>query len=407
MNFWNGIGNGLMEIGSHKLRSALTLLSVLLGVAALVVVMGLLQGAFRGMEEAMIYYGGMNRVWVEATELPEHQEHLAALSHGNRMEDVALLATNAQRAKRIIPRVQFELEAVRFDKSAQVEVLGVLPAFAAQEDYPLARGRGLGEWDEQDRNRVAVIGAAVADALFAAHENPLGEWIRIEGVRFEVIGLNVRQARPEARDRYPNRKDNSLLIPLSTALALKNQENLTHLALDASTVEEVPFLVQTTLNLMRHAHRGLEDVEVRTNQEWFSRIQTIRKLFFIVGTAIGAISLLVGGIGIMNLMLASVNERIREIGIRKAVGAWGRDLFLQFLVESITLSVAGGLLGLWAGRSLIDYLSTGIASESPPVFDPTVAVTGFLFSVLLGVLAGLYPAWRAARMDPVHALRME
>jgi len=407
MNFWNGILNGLLEIWSHKLRSALTLLSVMLGVAALVVIMGLLQGAFRNMEEALLYYGGLTRIWVNEEPLPDEQRHLAALSKGRTMEDVEILENNTERAEKVVPWIEQRFEAKRKNFTIEANINAVRPTFFQAEDYQIETGRALGDLDLQRRSRVAVIGQEVVKALFPDTTQPLGKWIEIAGKDFKVVGVLEFYGRRDLRDRFLDRKNKTILLPLSTGQTEFNQTSLSMLAVDARSLDEVPFLVQTVMNLMHHAHRGLQDVEVKTNQEYFADWQNVRSLYTIVGAGIGAISLLVGGIGIMNLMLASVNERVREIGIRKAVGAWGSDLFIQFLVESVTLSVAGGFLGLWAGTSIIDYLANGIAAESPPVFNPTVALVGFTFSVLVGVLAGIYPAFRAARMDPVTALRQE
>jgi ABC-type antimicrobial peptide transport system permease subunit len=164
-------------------------------------------------------------------------------------------------------------------------------------------------------------------------------------------------------------------------------------------------ITERVTNILFQVHRGVEDFEVRTNEESLAAFQSTKRGFVLAGGAVGAISLLVSGIGIMNLMLASIHERVREIGLRKAIGAWGRDIFVQFLVEALTLGLLGGVFGVALGIGGIELLQ-GIGEFRPQLSVSSVGV-GFAFSVLVGLAAGVYPAFKASRLDPIDALRYD
>ena len=408
MNFLSGILNGLGEIRAHKLRSALTVVSVMLGVAALVVVMGLLIGIFRESNEGFQEYGGLERIHILPDELPENQRHLQARVRGNTLADARGVARIARDVAGVVPSWRDELDVRRGANTLRVTLEAVPVGFIRPPQWRVERGRSITPLDERQRERVAVIGSTVARTCFPRGEEPLGGRIVLRDQPFRVVGVLERYERDYRGQNLLEDKNKTVFIPLETGLALfAESPRLSEFKVDATSVEAVPRVLDQVVNILVQAHQGLRDVQGQSNLQFFEQFARIQQTFFVVGGLVGGISLLVGGIGIMNLMMASVNERIREVGIRKAVGAWPRDIFVQFLAEAITLSGLGGVAGLALGWLVIDLLGRFAASQSPPVFSLGVAAVGFVFSVGVGVVAGLYPAWRAARMAPVEALRYE
>jgi|GEM_PF-697282 ABC-type antimicrobial peptide transport system, permease component len=408
MNFLAGIFNGLAEIRAHKLRSALTILSVMLGVVALVVVMGMLYGIIEESNASISDFGGMTRLRVFPTELPESQQHLQSRQRPMLALDATVIADQTGDDALVGLWTEDRFEVSRGRDSIQAVVFGVTPGFFQQESYEVENGRAIGDLDVRDRLRVAVIGTAVAGRCFPRGPEAIGSWIRIKEEPFRVVGVLRHYERMYGDTNFLQEKNEVVCVPRTTAqMVLRASDAVESIVVDAADVTEVPLLAQVALNAVVQARGGLRDVTTQSNLEFFEQWQGIQLSFLAAGAAVGAVSLLVGGIGIMNLMMAAVNERIREVGLRKAIGAWPRDIFTQFVVEAITLSGLGGVAGLLLAWAVIDFLATHVSMDAPPLFSPGVATIGFGFSVFMGLVAGMYPAIRAARMDPVEALRCE
>ena len=276
---------------------------------------------------------------------------------------------------------------------------------ARLRNWPLARGRFLVNDDVKVAGKVCVVGQVVVDNLFSG-EDPLDKTIRVRNVPLRVVGvLSAKGA-----STFGTSQDDIVVVPYTTAMRrLFHLDNLRNVLVSAKTPEDVDRANTQITNLLRQRHRiasGAEDdFNVRTQAEFAQAADQSTRVFTLLLGGIASVSLLVGGIGIMNIMLVSVTERIREIGIRMALGARPNDILWQFLVEAVVLSLAGGALGIGLGFGVAQIAA--MFSSWPPVVSGISVALAFGFSLVVGVFFGLYPAFKASRMDPIQALRNE
>ena len=409
MNLSENIKIALRALAANKLRSALTMLGIIIGVGAVVALLSIGEGATASIT-SQVEGLGSNLVSVMPGRLFERDE---GNSENAKLyfSDYEALAANPTNMRLIAPSFQ-SLATIKFgDKSSQISVAGITPEYAEVRAYEMDKGRFIKTADRNLNSQVAVLGSQTASDLFG-RVDPLGQRIKINGNSFEVIGVLQ-----EKGSTGFGSADDIVLVPLETAYtklfgatAEADGERLLSAisisAVDSEKVDEV--LAQTTF-LLRKQHDlapGAEDDFTATSQNQFlTTLNTITTTMTIFLGAIAAISLLVGGIGIMNIMLVSVTERTREIGLRKAVGAKRRTILMQFLVETITLSVLGGLLGIALGGS-IAYIFTALDLIEATLSFNTIALA-FSFATAVGLFFGLYPAMRASRLRPIEALRYE
>jgi len=411
MHFLMGIWNGLGEIWSHKLRSLLTITCVMLGVASLVVITGFITGLFHFWEVWSQEYGGILKVSVSAVAPPEKQKHLAGLSEGRTLRDALIIEALARYARCVSPEIQAG-GTLRFGANHDdLSIAGATPGVLPIRKYEVVRGRFLTDLDIQRCAAVVVLGSSSVKNLFQRHEDPLGQVVAINGLPFTVVGLLKHYEMKTGEYNMLERKNQIAFIPLTAMQRRLGHTALTELNVEAHDIKDLAHLTDEINNILERTHRGVQDFKIFTGEEGMENFNSMRRSFFVVGGGVGLITLLVGGIGIMNLMLASINERVREIGIRKAVGAWTRDIFVQFLAEAVALSALGGVVGILLGVAVIRimrHVMGGGGSElSPPILSPEAVLLGFAFSVTVGIVAGLYPAFKAARLDPIEALRYE
>ena len=392
---------GARSLRLHKLRSSLSILGVVFGVAAVVAMSSVGEGA-RRETLAQIAALGIDTITVK----PQPAAPGAPLA--------TLPLATAESLRRVVPGVRAvaplrvaELAADAGGRTAPVIALGTTPAYGEAARLELAAGRFLADLDLSDRKRVAVLGASVVRTLFPL-QSPLGESVRLGGDWYRVIGILQERASPRARGAAIRARDlnRAVIVPLP-ALDLgasRQADGVDEIVFRVATPEAVVPAAGVAQALVRRTTGGTTP-EVVIPREILRQRERTQRVFNVVTGAVAAISLLVGGIGIMNIMLASVAERTREVGVRRALGARRRDVAAQFLVESTLLTVTGGLLGSVLG--LVGAVLIQAFAGWPTAVHPLMLVVALVVALGIGIGFGFYPAWHAAGLDPVEALRRE
>lgn len=430
---------GLREIFAHKFRSALSMLGIVLGVSSLIATMALTTGIERGTRTFMEQIGGLELVNVVNKEVSTQMFDFWNLSPGRTLMDAAAIRASAPLVSDISPEMNYGTQISSGLATDRKNVSGIWPGKYEVGRHTLDSGRFITQVDLDRSAHVTVIGDAIARLLWPNLSNKeiLGKVLTVDGVPFAVVGILQRYEREQdvrmrkilkeqgrktfgaANRRWdPFRgKNESVFIPLSTMFQEFKSGLFPQDSMDSVRIENLSVRVadltyfRETLDQIRNAlnvtHRGIDDFDLETREEWFDRMEASMTATRMSGGLIAAISLIVGGIGIANIMLASITERVREIGIRLAVGARGRDIFLQILVESVSVAFIGGVLGVIAGAGLIQVLINVAPSENEPVLTVSAVIMSVLFAVTAGIISGIYPALRASRLDPISALRYE
>lgn len=409
MNWFTGVLNGLGEVWAHKLRSSLTIACVLLGVASMVVTTGFMEGLFATWKVSMDEAGGLEKLSTMPDAVPERQKPLASLSGGLTLDDARAARELLPEARYVSPEIDMSnVQLTRGSRRSVQRVQGVENDIFEINRYEVEKGRRFTDLDQHDAASVVVIGSKVFEELFEPQEEALGEYINVNGRPFLVVGVLKNYAVFYGSYNVMEGKNRIAFIPISTmAIKLQNTVRISWLNMKIRDVARIDEAVDAALNLYYHRHRGVIDFKVETQQQQLASYNQMKTAFVLGGAAVAGVSLLVSGIGIMNLMLASINERVREIGVRKAVGASPFNIFCQFLAEAVTLSLLGGVLGIALAVGLIKGLQAVVPAGSQPLLVGSAFVVGFAFSVTAGVLAGIYPAIQAAKLDPIEALRYE
>lgn len=409
-DIYSGAKNGLLEIWSNKIRSLLSMSGIVLGVAALVAMVGIVQGMLGNMRASFERSGGILKLTVHAAEAPESQQHIAGISPGLTWWDAEAIRNATPLAAYVNPVIDMNWERFVYKGQREGAVLhAVTPDMISIQDRRVKHGRFISETDIKLKSPVIVIGEHLRTDYFSDREHGIGEQISVRGQLYTIIG----QLEPVATARLGgggwNWEQRLNYIPATTAMSrYRGNDSVSRIEVLARNADEIPDLIAQIENTLTQTHRGIQDFEVRTQDDRLEELKKLERSFTYSMGGIAAISLLVGGIGIMNVMLASVSERIREIGVRKAIGARSHDIFIQFMAEAVVISILGGLLGLAASVGLLAIAQNLIPSGHNIELLPLSAmVIGFVFSSGIGLLSGIYPAMRAARLDPIEALRYE
>ncbi len=404
-----GVASGCREVLAHKLRSFLTLFGIVLGAAALVGMLGVVKGLLRGWETMIYETGGIERISVHTTRAPEYQREKAPLSPGRTLNDVDAIRTAVPLAQRVTAEVTIPGGARLYfqGRAMSLGVRGVLPETFIMDRFDVAQGRLIGDLDLEFQTQVVVLGASIADSLFPRGIDPLGRVITINAQPFTVVGV-LKDYRLGGGGGRVSSKNSAVFIPLTTAQTLyRIDERVDTLNVQLADVADMAQAQDQILNVLTHTHRGIQDVRLETREDLLQSFEKQRDSYMYSLGGVALIGLIVGGVGIMNVMLASISERIREIGVRRALGAKRIDIFVQILAESLTLAITGGLLGVVASIGLIKLLEKVVVETNRPELSPVALAIGIISSGAVGILAGLYPAIRASLLSPVEALRTD
>lgn len=392
---------------THKLRAILTMLGVIIGVAAVIALLSIGNGVSASIEQEIQGFGS-NLITVVTD--GENSQGYPALAESD--IDALVDPLNAPQVIDAAGQVQGSQQVLYRGRDTRVTVSGVTENFFRIRTLRIAAGSGLNRGDLDANARVAVLGSETAAHLFPDDEYPIGKRIKVKGIQYEVVGVLEEQGSVGMLN-----PDEAVYIPLTTA-----QSRLYHRrtrsgqpavdviyaqAADESVMDEATQQIRDVLR-QRHdiAYQAADDFRVISQTDILNAFNVITGAMTLFLGAIAGISLLVGGIGIMNIMLVSVTERTREIGIRKAVGALKRDILLQFLIESLTLSSIGGALGILLGVTAAQVIGQFSADLTPVVKVGTVVLASG-FAAAVGLIFGIYPAWRASSLRPIEALRYE
>ncbi len=393
----------LKALSQNKLRTGLTMLGIIIGVGAVICVIAIGEGASASVERAITNIGA-NRIWVEAGGVNRNGVRTGALGTKTlTLGDYEAIKEHIPLVTNVTPQADTRVQVVYGNQNWSTPVRGVGPEYVALKNWNVVRGGMYTETDVERANNVCVLGQTVVDQLFGS-QDPIGESIRVNNEPCVVAGvLEMKGQSATGQDQ-----DDQFLMPYTTVMKkIKGQTWLDDVLMTATSATVIDQAEQDIATLLRERHhiRGDDDFNLRHPTEIAEAVKQSTQTMEALLAAIASVSLLVGGIGIMNIMLVSVTERTREIGLRQAVGARSRDVLRQFLVEAVILSLIGGaigtLLGMVGASTIADYF------QWPTRVSPNAIALAFLFSAAIGVFFGYYPARRAARLDPIDALRFE
>jgi putative ABC transport system permease protein len=395
----------LGSLRANPMRSLLTMLGIIIGVAAVIVMVALGTGAQAAVESRISSLG---------TNVLTVRQGWGRGSSGARMrserlsiDDARALQEGVRSVTDVVPETSNNAQVEFENNNMSVSIVGTWAAWLEVNNWEIEQGRFFTQSEAEGRRRVAVLGADIAAELIPQSVAPVGASIRIRGIRFEVIGVLKAKG---AGGWGGWSQDERVVIPLSTAQwRVFGSDRISTMALQVAEEDLMTMAMAEIESIMRRRHRlrpGQENTfRISSQTEFLEILQESQQTFTLLLAGIAAVSLLVGGIGIMNIMLVSVTERTREIGIRKAIGATRGSVQLQFLIEAVVLSCLGGALGI--GLAMLSSDVLGERFGWTMVVPPDAVVLSFSFAAIIGIIFGFYPAVRASRLDPIEALRHE
>lgn len=378
----------LRSISGNKLRSALTMLGIIIGVSSVIVLVSIAQGSTQNVT-SRINSLGTNLITINTfgSDISLTENKI------NKLEKLSGV-------KAVSPVISGRITVKKDRTSAQTSLTGTNPAYETVRNTQVSNGRFLTDLDLEYRQKIAVLGATTAQTLFGT-ENPVGQYIQLDGHSFKVVGVLASKGTSMGQSG-----DDVVIVPLSTAERLIKTTSINQVYLQGDSAQNLNLVMAEVQNAMATMYPNKTDsYSVMNQQDLMDTMSSVTGTMTLMLGGIASISLLVGGIGIMNIMLVSVSERTKEIGIRKAIGAKRRDILWQFLIESVVLSAMGGIIGILFGLGLGKILESAFSMTIS--FSSSTVLFSFLFSLIVGVVFGVFPANKASKLNPIQALRYE
>lgn len=403
------IKEAFRALARNKMRSILTMLGVIIGSTAFIAMVSISQGANTSIQATIASLGRDLLFVLPGATTAGGVRSMTDSSVRLTVDDARAIGREAEAVKMTSYGKRAVLQVVSGNKNWSTVVWGVSPDFFTVREWKVSSGRFFTSAEDTAAAKVAVVGQTVVENLFGSGQDPVGQTIRVKRVPLRIVGtLESKGQSPQGQDQ-----DDVVYVPFATAerriigaKILGSVGIIFATAADSTSVSDAKEQMERILRT-RHRLRQGEDADftIRTMEEIAKTAAGTSRTMTLLLASVASVSLIVGGIGIMNIMLVSVTERTREIGLRMAVGARGRDIMLQFLVEALVLSVIGGVIGIVVG--LITSYTVGGLTKWPIILTPWAIITAFLFAALVGIFFGFYPARRASRMDPIECLRYE
>ena len=406
MNGTNLIKIALRALANNKLRGFLTMLGIIIGVASVITMLAIGQGSKRSIQ-AEISEMGSNMIMIHpGADMRGGVRQEASAMETLKLEDLECITNETRYISAVSASVNSSGQAIYGANNAPTTVYGISPDYLEIRRYKVQDGEMFTEQDIQTAAKVCVIGKTVVDNLFSGGENPVGKVIRFQKLPFRVVGV----LESKGYNTIGMDQDDLILAPYTTiqkkVLAITHLQGITCSALKEEFTEQA---IDEITEILRRNHKlkdsDDDDFTIRSQQELSSMLTTTTDMMTVLLAAVAGISLLVGGIGIMNIMYVSVTERTREIGLRMSIGAKGIDILAQFLIESILISVTGGLIGVVLGVG--SALVVNIVAHFPIYIQPWSVLLSFFVCTVTGIFFGWYPAKKAAQLDPIEAIRYE
>ena len=406
MNIGNLIKIAISSLFRNKMRTALTMLGIVIGIASVIAMVSIGQASTQSVQGELSSMGS-NMIMI----MPQRQQRGgidmgASSSKSLDNKDLQALKEKTRYVAAISPNVSTQSQLIYGNSNHSCSVSGVDPSFLEIRKFELKEGVMFTDDDVKRYNKVCVIGQTVVEELFSNGENPIGKTIRFGSIPMTVIGI----LEEKGQNGMGNDQDDIVLAPYTTIQKRFLGITYFNMMYASATSEEESELAATEITYILRANHGItnpdnDDFDIRTQEELVSTMSSISQLMTTLLAAIASISLIVGGIGIMNIMYVTVTERTKEIGLRMAIGAHNRDIKLQFLCESVILSMIGGIIGIILGL-IVSFVASKLLNM-PYVISKAAICISFLVCALTGIFFGWYPAKKAANMDPISALRYE
>ena len=407
MTLRDSFADAFKNLLANKLRSGLTMLGIIIGVAAVISMTSIVEGGQRKLVQS-IERLGTNLLFIFHTSLtPEEQRKFAGRSTGQKYGD-ALAIRRLRPELLVAPILHFKKQLRAGDRDYSGQVTGTVPEYQEVRNFRPAVGRFLVQEDIDEWRRVVVLGRDIAEKLFGTG-SALHREVKIGDERFSVVGVMEPKG-----SLHGTNYDELIFVPVTTTMRrFTGNDHVNFMLVHVPNRDEMEAVTRDIHSLLIQRHDGVDDIRIRNQGEFLKAIDRTLWIFRIVLGGVALVALLVGGIGIMNIMLVTVTERTSEIGLRKAIGAGRSHILRQFLIESVSISVVGGLIGILAGIGMAYGFGDLVARAMPGEGDwgavvlPSAILVSFVFAVLVGITFGLYPAIKASKLDPAEALRYQ